>query len=142
MSDLRATLIRQFRARLTEATAHMPDSMALAVPLGTLADAAIAALADGTPVPVVPAYDDATARARHWSGVLRTEELDEGAQYSMLTVRRENEQHVLFMVQHGITAVPVRMPPTDVVDLALAMLSAAYADAPAEPDTSTPEVAR
>ena len=136
-TDLRTMLIRQFRARLTEATVHMPDSMALAVPLGALADAAITVFAEGTPVPAVPTYQDDLASERHWYGLLRAEELDEGAQYPVLGVRRESAEHVLLAVQCGPTVTPVRMAPTDMIDFALAVLSAAYADAPAEATPAT-----
>lgn len=138
MTDLRATLIKEFRAKLSSATMHMPSSMALAAPLGPLADAAIAVFADGAPVPAVPTYRDDLARERHWYGLLRAAELDEGAQYPVLAVHRESAEHVALTLQHGPAVVSVRMPPTDMVDFALAVLSAAYAEPPVQPADVTP----
>ena len=136
MENLRATLIRELRRRLAEATVHMPDSMALAVPLGTLADAAIALFADGQRVPTVPAYNPDLAPQRRWYGVLHAEELDNGAQYPELGVRRDGP-NVILTVQHGAHTVTGRMTPTDMVEFGLAILSAAYAeDAPVEPAVS------
>lgn len=141
MQNVRETLIARMRQKLATATEHMPGSIAMAMPLGAVAEAAMEVLAGGARIPTIPTYDATVAAQRHWYGGISTAELDEGAQYPVLSVHRDGDA-VIVMVEHGAARIPIRLIETDAADFGLSCASAAYApDQPApEPPRDVPEV--
>lgn len=129
MENVRQTLINAMRARLTTATQGMPGSIAMATPLGPLAEAAMEVLSGGMRIPTIAPYNTALAPERRWYGILTTDALDEGATYPAIGVTREGDQVVLH-IQHGAHTFDLALLPTDGADFGLSVASAAYADAP------------
>lgn len=140
MENVREKLIDRMRARLEIATANMPGSIAMAMPLGPAADAALEVLANGARIPTIPVYDADMASQRHWYGAISTDELDSGAQYPVLSTYRDQDA-VVVLVEHGADRVTIRLTETDAADFGLSVASVAYADAqPAPVVDASPEV--
>lgn len=142
MQNVRQLLIDNMRSRLTAATAHTPGSVAMAVPLGTCADAAMEILSGGMTIPTIPAYRPEIAAERRWYGAITTDDLDNGAQYPVLSVVRDGDRVVVTM-ECGDAVVRATLPESDAADFGLSVVSAAYTEsqpAPSEIVAVTTEV--
>ena len=127
VTDLRAQLIADMNEALAARTANIPGSMAYAVPVGALADAAIATFTDGQGVPRVPAYDAELVAKRVWYGAVSEEQLavevafpqvstDLSEEPGMVTIRAANPLG-------GAPAIVVDLPAGDAEEFALTVLS-------------------
>lgn len=135
MENIKQVLIDRMREKLKVATQHQPGSVAMAIPLGPCAEAAMEVLSQGMRIPTIPAYRPEMAAERRWYGAITTDQLDNGAQYPVLSVVRDGDQ-VLVHLSYGEHEIDVRMLETDGADFGLSVASAAYADsqpAPAAP---------
>lgn len=120
-TDLRADLIGAMGVRLNDYYAERPTSPTpVAVPMGVFADAALEVLADGRPVPRVPAYDEETAKLRTWHGLPSKETPHLSA---ALHVERVADEVVVTVTGAGV--VPVHLTGQDALEFALAVISAA-----------------
>lgn len=131
MENIRARLIAGMRDKLASATRNQPGSMAMAVPLGPLADAALSVLADGAEIPTVPRYDADLMQERKWYNTLDQGEVEEGGLFGSFSVQRQGD-YVVIPVDYNGEIVRFRLPPHDAADFGLNIVSAAYADSPEE----------
>lgn len=130
MENIRARLITAMRDKLHTATRNQPASMAMAVPLGPLADAMLSLLAGGAEIPTVPAYDAGLMADRHWYNTLAQGDVEEGALFGSFSVQRQGD-YVVIPVDYNGEIVRFKLPPHDAADFGLNIVSAAYADDPA-----------
>jgi hypothetical protein len=140
MQNVRQTLIKAMREKLETSTASMPASMAIATPLGPLADAALEVLSGGLRIPTIPRYDPVLAAERRWYGAVSTADVDEGAQFPSVGATREGDSVVLH-IRRGDLEFDVVMSLTDAADFGLTVAGTAYAEvAPvAMADQNAPE---
>lgn len=131
MDNIRQQLIDRMREKLNTATRNQPSSMAMAVPLGPLADAMLSILADGAEIPTVPRYDANLMVARKWYNTLDQAEIDEGGLFGALSLQRKGG-YVEITLDHDAQVVRFKMPPHDAADFGLNIVSAAFADDPAQ----------
>lgn len=135
MDNIRARLIAAMREKLSASTRNQPSSMAMAVPLGPLADAMLSLLAGGAEIPTVPRYDADLMTERKWYGSLAQEEVEEGALFGSASLLRKGD-YVHLIVDYNAQIIFLKLPPHDAADLGLNMVSAAFADDPAEQKSS------
>jgi hypothetical protein len=131
MDNIRNQLIAAMREKLAGATRNQPGSMAMAVPLGPLADAALSVLAGGAEIPTVPKYNADLMVERRWYGTLGQEEIEEGALFGSASLRREGD-YVHLLIDYDAQIIRLKLPPHEAADFGLNVVSAAYADDPAE----------
>lgn len=136
MQNLRERMIAKMREAATHATRHN-TTMAMAVPLGPLADAALAVLADGEKVPTIARYDHDLAVAQHWYGQMTPQEIEEhGLANPSISVTRDGE-HAVVHVEHQGHVIDLRMLPHEAAEFGLCVASAAMAE-----DTPAPDAVR
>lgn len=131
MDNIRAQLIAGMREKLASATRNQPGSMAMAVPLGPLADAALSVLAGGAEIPTVPRYNADLMKNRRWYNTLDQGEVEEGGLFGSFSLAREGD-YVVLIVDYDGRIERFRLPPHDAADFGLNIVSAAYADRPEE----------
>ena len=140
MQNVRQTLINAMREKLEISTRGTPNSMAIATPLGPLADAAMEVLSGGLRIPTIPRYDSALAAERRWYGAVSTADVDEGMQFPSIGATRESDSVVLH-IRRGDLEFDIVISQADAADFGLTVAGTAYAEvAPvAVADQNAPE---
>lgn len=136
MQNVRERLIAKMREAATDATRHN-NTMAMAVPLGPLADAALSVFADGATVPTIARYDHDLAQMQRWYGQMTPQEIEEyGLANPSISVTRDGE-HAVVHVEHQGRTIDLRMLPHEAAQFGLCVASAAMAQ-----DTPAPDAVR
>jgi hypothetical protein len=122
-TSLRDQLIEAFRQTLSERVKPRSE-VPLALPLGELADAAIAVLSQGRGVPKVPTYDDELFRARRWTERLTAEMMMSGKGTSLRTFAEDGGVVVQVLADGDVVLGATTLPSSNAQEFALSVLAA------------------